>query len=190
MTNPRSFTIPCLIGSLSVSNALTNLGASINLMPYAFFAKLGIGEQKTTRMSIQLAYCSIKYPRGIVENMLVKIDKFVFLVDFVILDTDEDKNVPLIIGRPFLATDRALYDVCTGKLTLRVNDEQVTFDIGKSIQHPQHHDDSLYCIDVIDSVVSCHVRDSAISNALDTQILEKPISEPIREDHIIEEVIE
>ncbi|XP_076904480.1 uncharacterized protein LOC143559945 [Bidens hawaiensis] len=151
MTDPGSFTIPCLIGSLSVSNALAYLGASINLMPYAVFAKLGI--------------------------------------DFVILNMDEDKNIPLILGRPFLATARALIDVCTGKLTLRVNDEQVTFDIGRSMQHPQHNDDSLYCIDVIDSVVSFHVRNSAISNALNTQILEKPISEPIREDHIVEEVI-
>ncbi|XP_076928730.1 uncharacterized protein LOC143592785 [Bidens hawaiensis] len=164
MTDPGSFTIPCLIGR--------------------------IGEPKTTRMSIQLADRSIKYPRGIVENMLVKIDKFVFPVDFVILDMDEDKNVPLILERPFLATARALIDVCTGKLTLRVNDEQVTFDIGRYMQHPQHHDDSLYCIDVIDSIVSCHMRVSAISNVLDTQILEKPISEPIREDHIVEEVID
>ncbi|XP_076881117.1 uncharacterized protein LOC143529156 [Bidens hawaiensis] len=103
MTDPGSFTIPCLIGSLSVSNTLADLGASINLMPYSVFAKLDLGEPKPTRMSIQLADRSVKYPRGIVENMLVKIDKFVFPVDFVILDMDEDENVPLILGRPFLA---------------------------------------------------------------------------------------
>ncbi|XP_022040159.1 uncharacterized protein LOC110942698 [Helianthus annuus] len=135
MNDPGSFTIPCLIGSLSVSDALAVLGASINLMPYTVFAKLDLGEPKPTRMSIQLADSSVKYPRGIVENMLVKIDKFVFPVDFVILDMDEDKNVPLILGRPFLATARALIDVCTGRLTLRVDDEEVTFDIGKSMQH-------------------------------------------------------
>ncbi|KAI3744664.1 hypothetical protein L1987_57753 [Smallanthus sonchifolius] len=99
-----SFTIPCLIGSLSVSNALADLGASINLMPYAVFAKLELGEPTPTRMSIQLADRSVKYPRGIVENMLVKVDRFVFPVDFVILDMDEDKNFPIILGRPFLAT--------------------------------------------------------------------------------------
>ncbi|XP_076896197.1 uncharacterized protein LOC143549082 [Bidens hawaiensis] len=126
MTDPDSFTIPCLIGSLSVSNALADLGASINLMPYSVFAKLDLGEPKPTRMSIQLADRSVKYPRGIVENMLVKIDKFVFPVDFVILDMDEDKNVPLILGRPFLAIARALIDVCTGRLTLRVGDEEDT----------------------------------------------------------------
>ncbi|XP_076902974.1 uncharacterized protein LOC143557896 [Bidens hawaiensis] len=120
MTDPGSFTIPCLIGSLSISNALADLGASINLMPYSVFVKLDLGEPKPTRMSIQLADRSVKYPRGIVENMLMKINKFVFPVDFVILDMDEDKNVPLILGRPFLVTARALIDVCTSRLTLRV----------------------------------------------------------------------
>jgi hypothetical protein len=153
MIDPGSFTIPCLIGSLSVSNALADLGASINLMPYSVFAKLDLGEPKPTKMSIQLADRSVKYPRGIVENMLVKIDKFVFPVDFVILDMDEDKNVPLILGRPFLATSRALIDVCDSKLTLRVDDEQVVFDIKDSMRHTQDHDDSLYYIDVIDSHV-------------------------------------
>ncbi|XP_076958661.1 uncharacterized protein LOC143634472 [Bidens hawaiensis] len=82
MADPGSFTIPCLIGSLSVSNALVDLGASINLMPYSVFAKLDLDEPKPTRMTIQLADRSVKCPRGIVESMLVKIDKFVFLSIF------------------------------------------------------------------------------------------------------------
>ncbi|XP_022042432.1 uncharacterized protein LOC110945102 [Helianthus annuus] len=102
MGDPGSFTIPCLIGSMSVSHALADLGASINFMPYKVFAKLDLGEPSPARMSIRLADRSIKYPRGFVENMLVKIDKFVFPVDFVILDVDEDSKVPLILGRPFL----------------------------------------------------------------------------------------
>ena len=118
MTDPGSFTIPCLIGNLTVSNALADLGASINLMPYSIFAKLNLGEPSPTRMSIQLADRSVKFPRGIVENMLVKVDNFVFPVDFFILDMDEDSEVPLILGRPFLATARALIDVYDCKLTL------------------------------------------------------------------------
>ncbi|XP_076939912.1 uncharacterized protein LOC143608881 [Bidens hawaiensis] len=168
MTDPGSFTIPCLIGDLFVSNALADLGARLNLMPYAVFSKLGLGEPKPTSMIIQLADRSVKYPRGIVENMLVKIDKFVFPVDFVILDMDEDKSVPLIFGRPFLATSRALIDVCTGKLTLRVEDEEVTFDIGKSMKHPQHTDDSVYYIDVCESIVSCHLRETTEKEACNT----------------------
>ncbi|XP_021980186.1 uncharacterized protein LOC110876319 [Helianthus annuus] len=84
VSDPSSFTIPCLIGNLTVSNALADLGASINLMPYSIFAKLNLGEPSPARMSLQLADRSVKFPRGIVENMLVKVDKFVFPVDFVI----------------------------------------------------------------------------------------------------------
>ncbi|XP_021975446.1 uncharacterized protein LOC110870571 [Helianthus annuus] len=153
MTDPGSFTIPCLIGDLSVSNALADLGASINLIPYAVFAKLKLGEPSPTRMSLQLADRSVKYPRGIVENMLVKVDKFVFPVDFVILDMDEDTQIPLILGRPFLATARALIDVYDGKLTLLVEDDMVTFDINRSMTHPREHDDTLYFVDTIMSHV-------------------------------------
>ncbi|KAK1441409.1 hypothetical protein QVD17_07278 [Tagetes erecta] len=92
--DPGSFTIPCFIGNLSVSNALADLGASINLMPYSVFAKLDLGEPVPMRMSIQLADRSVKYPRGIVENMLVKVDRFVFPIDFVILDMDRGVNEP------------------------------------------------------------------------------------------------
>ncbi|XP_076931816.1 uncharacterized protein LOC143597107 [Bidens hawaiensis] len=172
MTDLGSFTIPCLIGILSVSNALANLGASINLMPYSVFSKLDLGEPKPTRMSIHLAVRSMKYPRSIVENMLVKIDKFVFPVDFLILDMDEDKNVPLILGHPFLPTARALIDVCTGRLTLRVGDEEVTFDIGKSMRNPRDHDDVLY-IDTIDSCVCEHLQDTCEESSLDTQLISR-----------------
>ena len=92
-----SFTIPCLISSLLVDKTLANLGTSINLMPYNLFKRLGLGEPKSTRMSIQLADRSVKYPKGI-DDVLVKIDKFIFLVDFVILDMDEDVEVLLILG--------------------------------------------------------------------------------------------
>ncbi|XP_076940652.1 uncharacterized protein LOC143609885 [Bidens hawaiensis] len=186
-TDPGSFTIPCLIGDLFVSNALADLGASINLMPYAVFSKLGLGEPKPTHMSIQLDDRSVKYPRGIVENMLVKIDKFVFPVDFVILDMDEDKSVPLILGRPFLATARALIDVCTGKLTLMVEDEEVTFDIGRSMKHPQHTDDSVYYIDVCESIVSCHLRETIEKEACNTQLIEKKAYSIIHEEQSTED---
>ncbi|XP_048231208.1 uncharacterized protein LOC125370251 [Ricinus communis] len=118
--DPRSFTIPCGIGDLTISDALADLGASINVIPYNLFAKLGLGETKHTRMSIQLADRSVKYPKGVVENVLVKVDKFIFSVDFVILDMDGGSSVPLILGRPFLATSRAIIDICDGKLELRL----------------------------------------------------------------------
>ncbi|XP_035834075.1 uncharacterized protein LOC118482619 [Helianthus annuus] len=153
MGDPCSFTLPCLKGNMSVSHALADLGASINLMPYKVFTKLDLGEPSPTRMSIRLADHSIKYPRGFVENMLVKIDKFVFPVDFVILDMDEDSRVPLILGRPFLNTARTIVDVAAGQITLQVNDEHVTFDIKRSMQHPQSQDDALYYVDIVDTYI-------------------------------------
>ena len=75
---------------------------------------------KQTTISLQLVDRSIKYPRGIIEDVLVKVDKFIFPTNFVVLDMEEDQEVPLILGRPFLATGRALIDVQKGELTLRV----------------------------------------------------------------------
>ncbi|XP_052204069.1 uncharacterized protein LOC127809347 [Diospyros lotus] len=99
-----SFTIPCTIGSLYFEWSLCDLGASINLMPFSIFQKLGLGEAKPTRVSLQLADRSVKHPHGIVKDILVKVDKFIFPADFIILDMAEDRDIPFILGRPFQAT--------------------------------------------------------------------------------------
>ncbi|XP_022859682.1 uncharacterized protein LOC111380372 [Olea europaea var. sylvestris] len=88
-----SFTIPCNIGNLYIDKALRDLGASINLMPLSLFRKLGLGEAKVTTISLQLADRSIKHPRGICEDIFVKADKFIFPLDFIILDMEEDQEV-------------------------------------------------------------------------------------------------
>ncbi|XP_048227272.1 uncharacterized protein LOC125369297 [Ricinus communis] len=117
--DPGSFTVPCIIGDLHISDALADLGASINLMPSSLFEKLGLSEPKPTKMRVQLTNRTVKYPRGIVEDVLVKIDKFIFPIDFVVVDMKGKSSVPLILGRPFLATSRAVIYVCDGKLQLR-----------------------------------------------------------------------
>ncbi|GJW61091.1 integrase, catalytic region, zinc finger, CCHC-type containing protein [Tanacetum coccineum] len=98
-------------------------------------------------MSIQLADQSIKYPTRVCENLLVKVGKFIFPVDFVVLEIDEDELVPIILGRPFLATTRAMIDVHEGKLSLRVGNETITFNIGKSMKSKHSRDNYLYCAD-------------------------------------------
>ncbi|GKE65232.1 DNA-directed DNA polymerase, partial [Tanacetum coccineum] len=108
---------------------------------------LGISKLKPTKMSIQLADWSIKYPIGDCENLLVKVSKFIFPVDFVVLEMDEDELVPIILGRPFLATTRAMIDVHEGKLSLRVGSETITFNIGKSMKSKHSRDDYLYYAD-------------------------------------------
>ncbi|XP_022841946.1 uncharacterized protein LOC111365637 [Olea europaea var. sylvestris] len=132
-----SINIPCNIGGITFARALCDIGASINLMPLSVFKKLGLGKVNPTTLTLQLADRSITYPKGIIKDVLVKVDKFIFPVDFVVLDMEEDEKVPLIIGRPFLATGRALIDVQEGKLTLRVNEEQVTFNIHQEKEAPE-----------------------------------------------------
>ena len=134
LKDPESFTIPCTIGSINFDKALCDLGASINLMPLSILQKLGLKEPTPSNVTLQLADRSITYPRGVLEDVLIKVDKFIFPVDFVVLDMEEDQQVPLILGRPFLATARALIDVHKGNLILRINDEQVTFNVYKDSQ--------------------------------------------------------
>ncbi|GKC85966.1 DNA-directed DNA polymerase [Tanacetum coccineum] len=137
-----SFTIPYDIGQLHINNALADLRASISLMPYTMYEKLGLGEPKATRMSLKLADRSIQFPRGIVENVLIRDAKFVLPIDFVILDMPEDSRVPIILGRPFLATARAMIDVFNKKITLRVGDDEVIFDTDQSIKRSPAEDDA------------------------------------------------
>ncbi|KAL0463612.1 UNVERIFIED_CONTAM: hypothetical protein Slati_0248800 [Sesamum latifolium] len=104
LKDPESFSIPCTIGHTNFDKALCDLGASVNLVTYSIFEKLGMHELTPTIVTLQLADRSLTYPRGTVEDVLVKVGKFIILVDFIVLDMEEDKNMPLILGRSFLAT--------------------------------------------------------------------------------------
>ncbi|GJZ77845.1 reverse transcriptase domain-containing protein [Tanacetum coccineum] len=106
--DPGSFLIPCNFNKAYSCNALADLGASINLMPYSLYAKLSLETLKPTKMSVRFTDKSFQHPIGIAENMLVEFGKFTFLVDFVILEMEEDNKVPLILGRPLLYTADAV----------------------------------------------------------------------------------
>nr|GEV15800.1 hypothetical protein [Tanacetum cinerariifolium] len=125
--DPGSFTLPCFFYNVCFDNAPVDLGASVSVMPLLTYLKLGLGELAHTKLTVELADRTVKYPKGITENVLVRIGKFVFPVDFIILDTPEDIKVPLILGIPFLSTARAKIDVCRRKITLRVGEEKVIF---------------------------------------------------------------
>ena len=136
LKDPGSFTIPCSIGGCDFGKALCDLGACINLMPFSIFRKLGLEEVKSTTVSLQLADRFVKYPLGVIEDVLVKVGKFIFLVDFIVLDMEEDREVPLILGRPFLATRRALINIKQGKLTLRIGEKETIFNVFKAMKYP------------------------------------------------------
>ena len=120
--DPGSPTISVNIGGNCIDKSLLDLGAGVNLLPYSAYKQLGLGELKPTNITLSLADRSVKIPKGIVEDVLVKIDKFYYPVDFVVLDTEpianEPNHVPIILGRPFMATANAFINCRNGVMQL------------------------------------------------------------------------
>ncbi|XP_070034577.1 uncharacterized protein [Nicotiana tomentosiformis] len=129
VSDPGSFTIPCTIGSYAFAKVLCDLGASKNLMPLEIYTKLGIGRDRMTSMLLQLADRTVKRPTRILDDVLVQVGKFVFPADFVILDCQVDEEIPIILGRPFLTNGRALIGCETGELKMRLNNEEIIFNV-------------------------------------------------------------
>nr|GFC78602.1 reverse transcriptase domain-containing protein [Tanacetum cinerariifolium] len=125
LRDPDKFLIPCDFPGIDVCHALADLGASINLMPLSIWKKLSLPELTLTRMTLELADRSITRPKGVSEDVFVKVGKFYFSIDFVVVYFEADPRVPLILGRSFLRTGHALIDVYGEEITRRVNDESV-----------------------------------------------------------------
>ncbi|GKC18844.1 reverse transcriptase domain-containing protein [Tanacetum coccineum] len=152
--DPGKFLIPCDFPRMDVCHALAGLGASINLMPLSIWKKLSLFELTPTRMTLELADRSITRPKGVAEDVFVKVVKFHFPTDFVVVDFEADPRVPLILGRSVLRTGRALIDVYGEEITLWVNDEAVTFNLNQTTRYSSTYDDmSVNRIDVIE--VAC-----------------------------------
>ncbi|GJW32669.1 reverse transcriptase domain-containing protein [Tanacetum coccineum] len=150
--DPGKFLIPCNFPGMDVCHALADLGASINLMPLSIWKKLSLPELTPTRMTLELADRSITYPKGLAEDVFVKVGKFHFPTDFVVVDFEADPRVPLILGRSFLRTGRALIDVYGEEITLRVDNEAVTFNLDQTTRYSSTNDKSVNRIDIIDAV--------------------------------------
>ncbi|GJU08296.1 reverse transcriptase domain-containing protein [Tanacetum coccineum] len=126
-----SFTLPCFINNMGFNEALADLGASVSVMPYSTYTTLGLGDLIPTRLIVELVDRMVKRPKEIVENVLVGIDKFTFLVDFIILDIPKDFKTPLILGRPFLSIAHAIINVFKAKITLSVGNDKIFFKSNK-----------------------------------------------------------
>ncbi|GJZ64775.1 reverse transcriptase domain-containing protein [Tanacetum coccineum] len=149
--DPGKFLIPCDFPRMEECLALADLGASINLMPLSVWEKLALSELTPTSMTLELADRSITKPIGIAEDVYVKVGKFKFPADFVVVDFDADPRVPLILGRSFLKTIHALIDVYKGELTLRVEKEAITFNLDQTSRYSSNYNDnSVNRIDVIE----------------------------------------
>ncbi|GKA06460.1 reverse transcriptase domain-containing protein [Tanacetum coccineum] len=148
--DPGKFLIPCDFSELDECLALADLGASINLRPLSIWKKLSLPELTPMQMILELADRSTTRPVGIAEDVFVKVGKFHFPTDFIVVDYVVDPRVPLILGRPFLRTGRALIDVYGKELTLCHDDEAVTFKVGQTSRYFYNDAESINRIDVID----------------------------------------
>jgi hypothetical protein len=169
--NHQSPTIPCIIGDSKIDKALIDLGFGVNLLPYSVYEQLGLGELKPTKVVLQLADRSVVILRGIVEDVLIQVDKFYFTVDFIVLDIKPDApsniDIPVILGRPFLATSNALINCRNGimKLTFEnMTDELNIFNIYK--QPAIDDDKEIVEVDMIQNLVESKFAHSIISDPI------------------------
>ncbi|XP_021724275.1 uncharacterized protein LOC110691628 [Chenopodium quinoa] len=136
LKDPGNFSIPCSINGIDFDKDLCDLGASVSLMPYSVYQKLSVGTLSPTNITLQLADRAIKFLMGKVEDIPLRVGKFTFPVDFYVLEMDEDERIPIILGRPFLATSRAIMDVKEGKISLIIYNDSIEFDLNSVMQQP------------------------------------------------------
>ncbi|CAN6695215.1 unnamed protein product [Malus baccata var. baccata] len=159
--DPGSFTIPCVIGNTRFENAMLDLGASINVMPYSIYASMNLGELKKDGVIIQLADRSNAYPKGVLEDVLVQVNHLIFPADFYVLDMEDSvhsTSLPILLGRPFMKTARTKIDVYKGTLTIEFDGEVINFNISETMRYPVD-DHSCFFIDVIDSLAQEYLEE-------------------------------
>ena len=176
LKDPGSFNIMISLGGSKKVRGMLDLGASINLMPYSLFQELKLGGLKPTTMTLQLADRSVKYPKGIVEDVLVQVDKLIIPVDFVVLDMDRDDrevdDVPILLGRPFMATANAIINVKDGSLSLNVMDKVVNFNIFDTMKRPYEANEVFFC-DTSDN--SARQESVCVPNQEDKKVVSKKV---------------
>ncbi|GJW80038.1 reverse transcriptase domain-containing protein, partial [Tanacetum coccineum] len=187
LRDPGKFLIPCNFSRIDVCHALAD--ASINLMPLSFWKKLSLPELTPTRMTLELADRSITHPKGLVEDVYIKVGKFHFPTDFIVVDFEADPRVPLILGRSFLRIDRALIDVYGKEITLRVDNEAITFNLDQTTRYSSTNDKSVNQIDIIDAVCEEYApKLLGFSNNDSSSGNPTPTSEPFTSEFIWEEI--
>ena len=176
MKDPGNFTIPYTIGTCEFKKALCDSGASINLMPLSMVQRLSLGELTPTTITMQMDDRSMAQPKGVLEDVLVKVGKFIFPIDFVVMKMEEDTQVPLLLGRPFLATRAALIDVKKGELTSRVGNEAVHFNLNKSLTQSYVDEENCMAVENFSPVglelnSDCIIQHSINENEMNFQYL-------------------
>jgi hypothetical protein len=191
--DPGCPTIACMIGESQINRVLLDMGASVNLLPYSVYLKLGLGELKPTTVTLQLADRSFKRPRGILEDVLIKVDKFYFPVDFIVIDTepvhDVVNQILMILGRPFLAMANALINCRMGVMKISFRNMTVELNIFNIISQPLEYDETRPMCFIEETTNDFYLEDPEIecftqdSDDLDLDRLIRPdLHEPSLED--------
>ncbi|XP_050890181.1 uncharacterized protein LOC127095549 [Lathyrus oleraceus] len=150
--DPGRVTSPVTIGNVNIGKTLIDLGSSINLIPLSVIRIIGDLDIKNTRMSLQLTDKLVTRPSGIAEDVLVKVDKFLFPIDFIVMDIEEDDDVPLILGRPFMKTARMMINIDDSLMKVCVQDEEVTFNLFDAMKHSKDKG-ACFRVDAIDEEI-------------------------------------
>ncbi|GFZ19913.1 hypothetical protein Acr_28g0006180 [Actinidia rufa] len=168
--DPGCPTVSIVIGATTIEHALLDLGASVNLLPYTVYKKLGLGELKPTSVTL----------RGIIEDVLVQVDKFYFLADFIVLDTqpvlDPDAQIPVILGRPFLATSDAIIQCRNGRVKFSFGNmtcDLKIFDVARQVGD----EGSVHEVNYIDTIVQHHIDTKLLSDPLLTCLVNPPTTD-------------
>ncbi|XP_058784178.1 uncharacterized protein LOC131658947 [Vicia villosa] len=169
--DPGRVTLLVTMGNQHIGNGLIDLGLSINLIPLSIVKRLGNIEMKSTRMTLQLADKSTTLPYGVAQDMLVKVDKFQFPVDFVVIDMEEDKESPIILGRPFMKTARMMIDIDDSIMKLRVQDDEVCFNLFDAMKQPKDKSDC-FRLDVTEEVAIEVASEIHLSNSLERSLVD------------------
>ncbi|GJT67088.1 reverse transcriptase domain-containing protein [Tanacetum coccineum] len=177
--DPGRFLIPCDFPEMDECLALADLGASINLMTLSVWEKLNLPDLTKTRMILELADRTISTPTGIAKDVFMKVGTFFFPADFVVVDYITDPRVPLILGKPFLRTARALIDVHGEQMTLRHDDQSITFKVGDTKTFSYNIIESVKRIDVIDVACEEYAQEVLVFSDTSKSGNPTPTSEPI-----------
>ncbi|XP_021754566.1 uncharacterized protein LOC110719897 [Chenopodium quinoa] len=167
-----SYSIPVKLGDIEINRALCDLGASVSLMPLSICKKLQMGELKPTRISLQLADRSVKFPLGVLEDVPLRVGKFFIPCDFVVMEMEEDVNVPIILSRPFLATAGAIIDMKNDKITFEVGDEKLEYSLMNVMGTPSMGE-TVCQVDVLDELQSAQLPLRKPDDALETVLVGK-----------------
>ncbi|GFY90912.1 hypothetical protein Acr_07g0011080 [Actinidia rufa] len=187
--DPGCPTISCIIGGCKIDRALLDLGSSVNLLPYSVYKDLGLGELKPTRVTLELADRSVKVPRGIIEDVLIQVDTVYYPVDFIVLDTQPvdvesfKRHIPVILGRPFLATANAvihcrhgLLKLSFGNMTLETN----IFTVGKQMKEV----DQIEEINVIESIIQEHVDREFMEDSIERALVWSELHDQLESESV------